>query len=129
MASEAELQAGLKNALLALQKARAKLEELEKARQEPIAVIGLGCRFPAGINTPEEFWAFLQAGGDAIQEIPKDRWDNDVYYDANPDAPGKISTLWGAFIEQPIDRFDALFFGISAREARSMDPQQRMLLE
>ncbi len=129
MASEAELQAGLKNALLALQKARAKLEVLEKARQEPIAVIGLGCRFPADINTPEQFWKFLQDGGDAIQEIPKERWDSDVYYDPNPDAPGKIGTLWGGFIKQPIEQFDALFFGISAREARSMDPQQRMLLE
>ncbi len=126
---QADLQSRLKNALVALQKARVKIETLEKSQQEPIAIIGMGCRFPAGINTPEQFWQFLLKGGDAIHEVPPTRWNNDHYYDPDMDAPGKISTRWGGFIEQPIDRFDAKFFGISPREARSMDPQQRMLLE
>ncbi len=128
-ASDQDIQARLKDALLALQKMRARLEALEKARREPIAIIGMGCRFPANINTPEQFWQFLCDHGDAMGEIPRSRWDIDQYYDPDPDAPGKIGTRTAGFIEQPIDRFDAAFFGISPREARSMDPQQRMLLE
>ncbi|HLV33458.1 MAG TPA: type I polyketide synthase [Spirillospora sp.] len=128
-ANEQDVQSRLKDALLALQKMRMRLESLEKSRREPIAIIGMGCRYPANINTPEQFWQFLRDGGDAIQEVPKDRWDIDQYFDPDVDAPGKIGTRWGGFIQQPIDRFDATFFGISPREARSMDPQQRMLLE
>ncbi|MBZ0294961.1 MAG: type I polyketide synthase [Anaerolineae bacterium] len=128
-ASEHELQARLKDALLALKKMRARLESLEQARHEPIAIIGMGCRFPGNVNTPEQFWQFLLDGQDAIQEIPANRWDNDQYYDPDADVPGKIGTRRGGFIEQPIEHFDAPFFGISPREARSMDPQQRMLLE
>ena len=126
---EADLQSRLRDALLALQKMRSRLESLEKAQREPIAIVGMGCRYPADINTPEQFWTFLRNGGDAIREVPKSRWDLDQYYDPDVDVPGKISTRWGGFVEQPIDRFDATFFGISPREARSMDPQQRMLLE
>jgi len=124
-----DVQARLKSALLALQKARTRLEEVERERSEPIAIIGMGCRFPGHANTPEEFWRMLQSGTDAIREIPPDRWDVDAYYDSNPDAPGKMNTRWGGFVDQPVDMFDATFFGISPREARSLDPQQRMLLE
>ena len=126
---ETVLQSRLRDALLALQKMRTRLETLENSRREPIAIVGMGCRFPADVNTPEQFWQFLRNGGDAIREIPKSRWEIDRYYAPNPDVPGKIGTRRGGFIGQPIDRFDALFFGISPREARSMDPQQRMLLE
>jgi acyl transferase domain-containing protein/7-keto-8-aminopelargonate synthetase-like enzyme/acyl carrier protein len=94
---------------------------------EPIAVIGMACRFPGG-STPEEFWEFLVRGGDAIREIPPERWDAESYYDPDPDAPGKMYTKSGAFLPD-FDHFSAAFFGISPREAQFMDPQQRQLLE
>jgi thioester reductase-like protein len=94
---------------------------------EPIAIIGVGCRLPGAPN-PAAFWQLLENGGDAIQEIPADRWDVDQYYDPQPGIPGKMSTRWGGFIPG-VDRFDAGFFGISPREAERMDPQQRLLLE
>jgi myxalamid-type polyketide synthase MxaB len=94
---------------------------------EPIAVVGMACRFPGGAN-PDDFWDFLARGGDAIREIPADRWDVDAYYDPDPDAKGKMYTRSGAFIPD-FDQFSASFFGISPREAQFMDPQQRQLLE
>ena len=94
---------------------------------EPIAVIGLGCRFP-GAKDPEAFWQLLRSGTSAISEVPKERWDIDRYYDPEPGTPGKMYTRYGGFIEQ-IDRFDPEFFGISPREAERIDPQQRLLLE
>ncbi|NUO79142.1 SDR family NAD(P)-dependent oxidoreductase [candidate division KSB1 bacterium] len=112
--------------LLALE-LQSKLEKLEQANREPLAIIGLGCRFP-GAESPAAFWQLLREGRDAIREVPKERWDIDSYYDSDPDAPGKMSTRYGGFLEQ-VDRFDPLFFGIASREAISMDPQQRLLLE
>ena len=94
---------------------------------EPIAVVGMACRFPGGAN-PDEFWDFLARGGDAVREIPAERWDIDVHYDPDPDAKGKMYTRCGAFISD-FDQFSAAFFGISPREAQYMDPQQRQLLE
>jgi acyl transferase domain-containing protein/acyl carrier protein len=106
---------------------QAKLDALERTRTEPIAIIGMGCRFP-GAADPAAFWALLDAGVDAITEVPRDRWDVDAWYDPDPDAAGKMSTRFGGFLVQ-VDRFDAAFFGIAPRETASMDPQQRLLLE
>ncbi|MCH7623412.1 MAG: type I polyketide synthase, partial [Nitrospinae bacterium] len=97
-------------------------------RNEPIAIIGLGCRFPGGANSPQKFWDLLRQGKDAITEVPADRWNAENYYSPNPKAPGKTVSRWGGFIDS-IDMFDARFFGIAPREVGWMDPQQRILLE
>lgn len=94
---------------------------------EPIAIIGVGCRFP-GAKDPESFWQLLRNGVDAISEVPKDRWDIDAFYDPEPGTPGKMSTRWGGFLDQ-VDQFDPSFFGIAPREVERMDPQQRLVLE
>jgi 8-amino-7-oxononanoate synthase len=94
---------------------------------EPIAIVGIGCRFPGATN-PEAFWKLLQDGVDAIQEVPRSRWDVYQFYDLDLSQPGKANTRWGGFLEQ-LDQFDPQFFGIAPREAISMDPQQRLLLE
>src|SRR5262245_43159307 len=95
---------------------------------EPIAVIGIGCRFPGGANTPDAFWALLDQGRDAVTEVPADRWNSRTFYDPDPAKLGKTQARWGGFVEG-LDRFDPNFFGISPREASRMDPQQRLLLE
>jgi acyl transferase domain-containing protein len=94
---------------------------------EPIAVIGIGCRFPKA-NNPEAFWQLLRNGVDAIAPVPKERWNVDNFYDPNSETPGKMNARWGGFLED-VDRFDADFFGISADEAEHSDPQQRLFLE
>jgi len=103
------------------------LDEAQSLAREPIAVIGIGCRFP-GADHPDAYWTFLQEGRDGIREVPADRWPIDRYFDPDPDAAGKISTRYGGFLDQ-IAKFDAHFFGIAPREANVMDPQQRLLLE
>ncbi|MEH1788638.1 MAG: beta-ketoacyl synthase N-terminal-like domain-containing protein [Nostoc sp.] len=95
--------------------------------REPIAIIGIGCRFP-GANNPEAFWQLLCNGVDAISEVPKDRWDVESFYDPDPTKPNKTNSRWGGFVNQA-DEFEPEFFGISPREAAWMDPQQRLLLE
>jgi acyl transferase domain-containing protein/acyl carrier protein len=117
-----------KRALLALEAMQLKLEASEKAKTEPIAIIGMGCRFPGGGNSPEEFWQMLQQGVDASTEVPSDRWDIDRYYDPDPNATGKMYVRNANFLDR-VDLFDPQFFGIAPREAVSMDPQQRLLLE
>lgn len=96
--------------------------------EDSIAIIGMACRFPGGADTPERYWENLRNGIDAISEAPRSRWDLDEFYDANPDAAGKMYSRWGGFLSN-IDQFDPGFFGIAPREAHGMDPQQRMLLE
>jgi malonyl CoA-acyl carrier protein transacylase len=118
----------LKDALLEIREQKAKLNALLGAKTEPIAIIGMGCRFPGGANDPEMFWQLLHQGKDAIAEVPRDRWDINAYYDPDPDAPAKMNTRYGGFVNNP-QEFDPYFFGISAREAISLDPQQRLLLE
>src|SRR5215510_9290303 len=87
---------------------RALLAELVAPPPEPIAIIGMGCRFPGGANTPEAFWRLLRDGVDAISEVPPQRWDAQAYYDPDPAAPGKMTTRWGGFLEE-VDGFDAAF--------------------
>ena len=119
----------LKKAFLALEQMQTKLQQIEDSQTEPIAIIGMGCRFPGGANNPEAFWELLRNGVDAIREVPENRWDIDAYYDRDPETPGKTYVRSAGFLEDEVDRFDADFFGISPREAVSIDPQQRILLE
>jgi hypothetical protein len=99
----------------------------ETGRAEPIAIVGIGCRFP-GASGLDEFWALVRNGVDAITEIPRERWNIDELFDPLPGTLAKMSTRWGGFLSG-VDRFDPHFFGISPREAAAMDPQQRVLLE
>ncbi len=95
---------------------------------EPVAVVGIGCRFPGNVTGPQSFWELLVNAEDAITEVPADRWDADAFYDPDPLAAGRMTTKWGGFVSD-VAGFDADFFGITPREAMAMDPQQRMLLE
>src|SRR5437764_2244594 len=117
-----------RDALVTIEKLRARLRQVEYEQKEPIAIVGMGCRYPGGIGDPTAFWRLLDDGIDAVTEVPGERWDIDAFYDPDPNAPGKMTTRSGGFLAG-IDRFDPGFFGISPREAVSMDPQQRLLLE
>ena len=118
----------LKNAVIAIKTLRAQLESAERRQREPIAVIGVGCRFPGGASDPESYWQLLRDGRDGTSEIPGWRWPLDEFYSEDPDAPGRMYTRRGGFVDG-IETFDADFFGISPREALRIDPQQRVLLE
>jgi acyl transferase domain-containing protein/threonine dehydrogenase-like Zn-dependent dehydrogenase/short-subunit dehydrogenase/acyl carrier protein len=117
----------LGQALQAIESLQNRLDAIERARTEPIAIVGLACRFP-GAPSANAYWTLLRDGRDAVTEVPGDRWDKSAFLDADPDAPGKMHSAFGGFLEG-IDQFDAAFFGIAGREADTMDPQQRLLLE
>src|SRR5688572_31853125 len=113
---------------LVVRQLQSRLEALERSQAEPIAIIGMSCRFPGGARDPQSFWEFLKEGGDAITEVPSDRWDWRAFCDPEPMTPGKANTRWGGFLSGVAD-FDAHAFGLSPREAARMDPKQRLLLE
>jgi acyl transferase domain-containing protein len=108
----------------------ARLAAAEQAETEPIAVVGIGCRLPGGVDSADQFWTLLQEGGNGVIRVPADRWDADEFYSPDHTVPGTIVNRVGGFLTswQP-DEFDAEFFSISPREAAAMDPQQRLLLE
>ncbi len=118
----------LKEALEAVEQMQAKLDADRRRASEPIAIVGMACRFPGGVTTPEAYWALLQDGVDAVSEVPADRWDAAARARLARGAGGKPLVHYGGFLDG-IDRFDPKFFGISPREATTMDPQQRLVLE
>jgi polyketide synthase 5 len=101
---------------------------VDKAGVTPIAVIGMACRLPGGIDSPEQLWEAFLRGDDLITEIPPDRWEVDEYYDPEPGVPGRSVSKWGSFLDD-VAGFDSEFFGINEREATAIDPQARLLLE
>ncbi|RLK61350.1 type I polyketide synthase [Actinokineospora cianjurensis] len=125
--SSPDYDALLRKALARIEHLEAELDLARVLAPEPVAVVGIGCRFP-GADGPDEFWRLLVEGRDAITEVPPDRWDVDAYHDPDPDRPGRMTTRYGGFVPDPAG-FDTAAFGISAREAAGIDPQQRMLLE
>jgi acyl transferase domain-containing protein/acyl carrier protein len=117
----------LRDAYCTIERLEADVRRLERATNEPVAIVGIGCRVP-GARSVDAYWELLRDGVDAVEEVPASRWNVAEHYDANPDVAGKMSTRWGGFLPD-VDHFDAAFFGISPREANGMDPQQRLLLE
>ena len=118
----------LRRAIQTIRQLRTELDEARAASGAPIAIIGMGCRLPGGADSPEAFARLLEAGFDAVRETPGERWSNETWYDPDPDAPGKLNTRWGAFLDG-LEDFDPAFFDLSEREVAEMDPQQRLLLE
>lgn len=118
----------LQDALVELRKTKSRLQKIEAAQSEAIAVVGMGCRFPGGVDTPDKLWDLLKNSVDAITDMVDERWNAEEFYDPNPEAAGKVYTKGNGLV-QDVDMFDAEFFGIAPLEAKLMDPQQRLLLE
>ncbi len=119
----------LKRVTADLRQTRRRLHDLEERDHEPIAIVGIGCRFPGDVRGADELWRLVHAGEDAVTEFPSGRgWNVDHLYDPDPDAEGKTYTREGGFLHDAGD-FDPAFFGMSPREALLIDPQQRLALE
>jgi phthiocerol/phenolphthiocerol synthesis type-I polyketide synthase A len=130
IAAPSDRRAIITEALRKIDDLTARLEIAEKGDTEPVAVVGIGCRLPGGVNTPAQYWRLLQDGASGIVRVPSERWDADAFYSDDHTVPGTICCREGGFLTswRPAE-FDAEFFGISPREAAGMDPQQRLLLE
>lgn len=119
----------LKQSVLTIQNLRRQLARNREAGREPVAVVGLACRFPGGCDTPERFWDFVREAGVGVRDVPDDRWPVQDHYDPTPGKPGKMYIRQSNFLARDVAAFDARFFKISPLEANAMDPQQRQLLE
>jgi phthiocerol/phenolphthiocerol synthesis type-I polyketide synthase A len=128
--AEADRRAIITEALQRIDELSARLEIAEHGETEPIAVVGIGCRLPGGVDGPDQFWRLLEEGRSGIVRVPPERWDADAFYSEDRAVPGTMCTREGGFLTtwKP-DQFDAEFFSIAPREAAAMDPQQRLLLE